>query len=115
MLDCKLDQLDTKNFEKLIQLLLREVFEVDTINFLRGPKGEYEATFRGKASYPSKAEPWKGEWIFQFRFYDDQHRGSDEAIQEVLTDIATELDKIVNKSRRECDNYIFITNIYVSS
>jgi hypothetical protein len=110
-----LNRLGDKEFERLCQSLLKEVIGSGTITFGEGPDGGREATFTGKAPYPSPNEAWDGEWIFQAKFHDVQRIGPDKARQQVLTDLKTELEKIVNKYKRECENYILITNVPLSS
>ncbi len=62
-----------------------------------GKDGAREATFHGKAPYPSKEERWDGSWIFQAKFHDVQQIGPVEARRQLLADIDDELSKITKK------------------
>lgn len=110
-----LNRLGDKDFETLIQTLLKHIIGAGTITFGDGPDGAREATFSGKAPYPSANETWEGHWIFQVKFHDLTRIGPDKARQSVLKDLRSELDKVVNKYHYPCDNYILITNVPLSS
>jgi hypothetical protein len=104
-----LNGLGATEFERLAQALLKVVIGAGTITFGPGPDGGREATFNGRAPYPSKSEQWSGSWIFQAKFHDIERIGVDKARRTVLDDLDKELDKIVNKYK--CDNYILLTNV----
>ncbi|MFC0435579.1 NACHT domain-containing NTPase [Kutzneria buriramensis] len=106
-----LDALGDNQFESLSQALLKEVIGNGTITFGAGPDGGREATFSGTAPYPSKTETWDGEWIFQAKFHDTNLLGVEKARKKVLADLEGELQKITQKYKRRCDNYILITNV----
>jgi hypothetical protein len=76
-----------------------------------GKDGAREATFQGKASYPSGDEQWDGNWIFQAKFHDVQQIGPQKAREDVLRDLDRELWTITKKYRHPCDNYILVTNV----
>ncbi|MFD6565166.1 NACHT domain-containing protein [Micromonospora profundi] len=106
-----LNALGSDEFERLAQALLKKVIGNGTITFGAGRDGGREATFSGNAPYPSSTNRWSGEWIFQAKFHDTELLGTDKARRQVLTDLDAELDKIVNKYKIPCDNYILITNV----
>jgi hypothetical protein len=110
-----LNRLGDRDFETLVQALLKNIIGSGTTTFGDGPDGGREATFTGKAPYPSVSEQWDGTWIFQAKFHDVGRIGPDKARQAVLKDLKSELDKIVNKYHRPCDNYILATNVPLSS
>jgi hypothetical protein len=110
-----LDRLGDQQFEHLVQALLKAVIGPGTITFGPGPDGGREATFSGKAAYPSSRKGWKGEWIFQAKFHNVRQIGPDKARQQLLIDLKKELEKIVIKYKRKCDNYILVTNVPLSS
>lgn len=110
-----LDRLGDKEFERLCQSLLKFVIGSGTITFGEGRDGGREATFSGKAPYPSETDSWEGDWIFQAKYHNVKLIGADEARKQVLSDLRSELDKIVNKYKYHCDNYILITNVPLSS
>ena len=110
-----LNRLGEKEFERLCQSLLKAVIGSGVTIFGEGPDGGREATFVGKAPYPSNTEAWDGKWIFQAKFHNTQLIGLDEARRQVLVDLKAELNKIANKYAYKCDNYILITNVPLSS
>ena len=110
-----INNIGEKEFERLIQALIKEIIGLGTITFGEGPDGGREATFLGKAGYPSKEEQWDGEWIFQAKFHDINRIGPENARKQILTDLEKELEKITDKYKRKCDNYILATNVPLSS
>ncbi len=110
----RLNSLGPMEFERLSQALLKEVIGSGTITFGQGRDGGREATYTGVAPYPSDRENWAGEWIFQAKFHDTDLIGTDKARREIVRDLDTELDKIVNVQQRACDNYVLITNVPLS-
>lgn len=110
-----LDRLGDKQFEHLIQALLKKIIGAGTITFGEGADGGREATYTGKAPYPSSADPWEGEWLFQAKFHNTRQIGPEKARKEVLNDLRTELEKVTLKQKRRCDNYILATNVPLSS
>jgi hypothetical protein len=110
-----LNRLGDFEFERLCQSLLKEIIGSGTITFGDGPDGGREATFSGAAPYPSRVDRWEGEWIFQVKFHDVGRIGAARARQEVLTDLRSELAKVVARYGTSCENYILITNVPLSS
>jgi len=110
-----LNRLGALEFERLCQSLLKAIIGSGVTIFGEGPDGAREATFSGKAPYPSKTEAWNGEWIFQAKFHNTQTTRLEDARQQVLSDLKAELHKITNKYEYKCDNYILITNVPLSS
>lgn len=110
-----LNNLGDEEFEHLVQALLKKIIGAGTITFGDGPDGGREATYEGKAPYPSAREQWEGKWIFQAKFHNVRQIGPDKARKELCKDLRTELQKITVKYKRECDNYILATNVSLSS
>ena len=110
-----LDRLGDQEFEHLVQALLKKIIGAGTTTFGDGPDGGREATYTGSAQYPSQTENWSGNWIFQAKFHNTRLIGPDKARKQVLSDLRSELDKIVNKYGRSCDNYILATNVPLTS
>ena len=110
-----LNKLGSETFEKLCQSLLIEIIGPGTIIFGAGKDGAREATYKGKAPYPSQSEQWDGYWIFQVKFHDTSLIGIDKARKQVIIDLENELNKITTKYQHPCDNYILITNVPLSS
>ena len=76
-----------------------------------GSDGAREATFHGKAAYPSENERWDGYWIFQAKYHDVHQIGPKEAQRCLLRDLRNELSLITEKYKHPCDNYILLTNV----
>ena len=110
-----LNRLGEKEFEHLSQALIKKIVGVGTITFGDGPDGGREATYSGKAPYPSQSEQWDGNWIFQAKFHDLNAIGHDSSRSRILSDLRSELEKITIKYKRDCKNYILITNVHLSS
>lgn len=115
MTDYDLNRLGEKEFEHLAQALIKNIIGVGTITFGDGPDGGREATYSGKAPYPSDSEQWDGQWIFQAKYHDLNAIGHDAARKQILLDLRSELEKISEKYERDCRNYILITNVHLSS
>ncbi|HYI98646.1 MAG TPA: hypothetical protein VEX36_03050 [Thermoleophilaceae bacterium] len=110
-----LNSLGPAEFERFAQSLIKAVIGDGTITFGAGPDGNREATFTGHAPYPSPAERWTGGWIFQAKYHDLDLLGPDKARKRLLADLDTELDAISQTRPSECDNYILITNVPLTS
>ena len=101
-----LDALGQEEFEHLCQSLVQQIIGPGTKVYGMGSDGAREATFDGKAPYPSEEEQWDGRWIFQAKFHDVQHIGPKVARRSLLVDLDDELSKITEKYRHPCDNFI---------
>lgn len=114
MVNYRLNALGDTDFEHMIQALLKQIIGSGTITFGAGRDGGREATFTGRAPYPSTAEQWDGRWIFQVKFHDTDLIGVAAARAKIMADLESELNKIVNHYHYEIDNYVFITNVPLS-
>jgi hypothetical protein len=74
-----LNALGSAEFERLCQSMLKAVIGSGTITFGEGRDGGREATFEGRAPYPSSRDEWSGKWIFQAKFHDVDQIGPDQA------------------------------------
>ncbi|GAB7520886.1 NACHT domain-containing protein [Rhodococcus sp. no. 34] len=110
----ELNRLGSSEFEGLVQALIKEVIGNGSITFGVGPDGGREATFSGKAPYPSDTENWDGTWIFQAKYHDTELLGTSKCRKELVSDLKSELNKVVNEQQREVDNYIIATNVPLS-
>jgi hypothetical protein len=106
-----LDALGHEEFERLCQTLVQQIIGPGAKVYGMGSDGSREATFQGKAPYPSKEEQWEGSWIFQAKFHDVQQIGPKEARRRLLVELDDELSKITEKYRHPCDNFILMTNV----
>jgi hypothetical protein len=106
-----LDALGHEEFERLCQSLIQQIVGPGAKIYGMGKDGSREATFQGKAPYPSKENQWDGSWIFQAKFHDVQQIGPKEARRRVLIELKDELFKVTEKYKHPCDNYILLTNV----
>jgi len=60
-----LNALGHEEFERLCQSLVQIIIGSGVKVYGMGRDGSREATFKGKAPYPSKEEQWDGGWIFR--------------------------------------------------
>jgi len=103
-----LDALGAQEFERLCQSLVQQIIGQGAKVYGRGSDGAREATFHGKAPYPSKEEQWGGSWIFQAKFHDVQQIGPKKAREAFAAELKDELSKITEKYKHPCDNFIVI-------
>ena len=106
-----LDALGHEEFERLCQSLVQQIIGSGAKVYGMGSDGAREATFQGKAPYPSKEENWDGNWIFQAKFHDIEQVGRNEASRSLLVELDDELSKIIKKYQHPCDNFILMTNV----
>ena len=106
-----LDALGAQEFERLCQSLVQQIIGQGAKVYGMGSDGAREATFHGKAPYPSKEEQWGGSWIFQAKFHDVQQIGPKKAREAFAAELKDELSKITEKYRHPCDNFILMTNV----
>lgn len=66
------DQLSEDAFEALVIDLCNDLLGIGVHSFTKGPDGGKDGFFTGTAqAYPSKAEPWKGDFIIQAKHTTD--------------------------------------------
>ena len=106
-----LDALGADEFERLCQSLVQQIIGPGAKVYGMGKDGSREATFQGKALYPSNEEQWDGNWIFQAKFHDAHQIGPTKARKHLVGDIDDELSKITEKYKYACDNFILMTNV----
>jgi hypothetical protein len=102
-----------EEFEELSQSLVQQIIGPGAKIYGIGRDGAREATFHGKASYPSEEEKWDGDWIFQAKFHDINKIGQKNAQNKIIAELDEELQKIKQLCYK-CDNYILITNVSLS-
>ena len=66
--DYNLSGLNDRDFEHLVQGLAKKVIAPGVRIFGDGKDGGREATFEGRMSYPSEADPWDGYLVIQAKF-----------------------------------------------
>lgn len=105
-----LERLGWFNFEQLVGCLLREVIGPGVSSFSGSADQGRDATYSGRAAFPSAESPLKGEWILQVKHRQWGTRGVAKVRSELSTTLNTELTKICKKYNHKCDFYVFITN-----
>lgn len=106
-----LNALEPLEFERICQSLVQQIIGPGSKIYGIGRNGAREATFAGKAPYPSLTEQWDGYWIFQAKYHDVTRMGPREARRQILADLDDELSRIVKTYKHPCDNYILLTNV----
>jgi hypothetical protein len=106
-----LDALGDEEFEHVCQSLVQQIIGPGAKVYGMGKDGAREATFEGKAPYPSKEQQWEGKWIFQAKFHNTSRIGPRDARRTIIAEIDDELTKITKKYRHPCDNFILMTNV----
>jgi len=111
-LDFKIGTIGWHNFETLVQTILKCIIG-SGVSTLGGTKDKgRDASFEGKANYPSEKTNWDGSWIFQVKYVDDAV-GLDNARNRVKYNIKNEFELIISRNNLERlpNNYILITNV----
>ena len=106
--------LGDEEFEHLCQSLTHQMIGPGAKIYGMGKDGAREATFSGKAPYPSEVEQWDGEWIIQTKFHDHQQIGHKESRRVLFAELDNELSKITEKYEHPCDNFILMTNVILT-
>ena len=108
--------LGSKKFETLTQMLCSKMIGPGLNMFGGGPDGGREATFEGRANYPSELTQWEGYWVIQAKFKDVHLSDDANDFKWLRTTIQRELDKYATRKQpvRKPDNLIFFTNIVLT-
>ena len=110
-----LERLGWFNFEQLVGCLLREVIGSGVSSFSGSADQGRDATYSGRAAFPSVESPLEGEWIFQVKHRQWGARGVSMVRSELSITLKTELTKICKKYKHKCNFYVFITNCPLTS
>lgn len=115
------ERLSADTFEALVKALLHQEFGLDgqLVIFGPGKDGAREATWAQSPDHPKYVRPRRlsskngrdRSWVFQVKYHDTSAARSRPAIDGLIQDINSELDKIVNKHKVPCDTYVLITNL----
>jgi len=111
----RFDTLGWYNFENLVQSLLKELIGNGVSSFGGTKDKGREATFHGKAPFPSKEECWEGNWVFQVKYSDtDKLRCGSHGNRFIRTTI-NDLESINERNFIQYDIYILITSFELTS
>lgn len=110
-----LNKLGSNNFEHLVQSLCKKILGEGVSIFGVGADGQREATYQGKAPYPSNQESWDGYWVIQAKFKDPNTKTADylwikTCFEEEMLGFQTKK----NAGKKIPDNYLFFTNIVLT-
>ncbi|MEO3947681.1 hypothetical protein [Gorillibacterium sp. CAU 1737] len=109
-----LNKLGHIEFERMCQSLIQQFIGNGTEVYGAGKDGAREATFKGKANFPSPEEQWDGLWIFQVKYHDISLIGVSKARSKIIEEVDSELKKVTEKYKHECDNFVLLTNVPLS-
>lgn len=112
-----LSNLDPYAFEKLIQSITKAIIGNGAISFGQGADGGREATFQGKAPYPSVTEKWDGYWVIQAKYKMVQRETDLKDFSWLKVQIEAELKKYKSRKTKvvKPDNFLFFTNIRLTA
>ena len=107
----ELAKLSPEKFQELVVELATAVLGQGVTGFPPGPDGGRDASFEGKAPYPSILEPWDGKWYFQSKFHAPSASQNEQ--KWLLKEIKKEIKEFTkaNSTRKWPDNWIIATNI----
>ncbi len=115
MMNYTLNNLGSKNFEHLVQALSKKIIGEGVSIYGAGPDGQREATFNGKAPYPSAEECWDGYWVIQAKFKEPDTKKVDFLwIRDNFVEEMEGFQKKQQEGKSIPDNYLFFTNIVLT-
>ena len=110
-----LDKLGSKNFEQLVQSLCKKIIGEGVSIFGAGADGQREATFQGKAPYPSNQDCWDGYWVVQAKFKEPNTKTADYPwLKNCFEDEMLNFQRKKDAGKKIPDNYLFFTNIVLT-
>jgi len=111
-----LESLHWDEFERLVKFYLKDVVGEGVWTFDGSKDKGRDAAYHGSAnSFPSRAAPWKGDWMFQAKHRTLRSSTLHQVEDKLIASLSVELNKIFKKYHFQCDNYVYITNLNVSN
>lgn len=110
-MDYRLELLDDKKFEELINIICQKILGTGIISFAEGKDGGRDGKFTGVAeNFPSKGKPWEGKFIIQSKHASSSIAScSDSDFENQI--IKIEIPKVIRlKDNNDIDNYLIFTN-----
>lgn len=106
----RLYEINSADFEKLVNLLCQRVLGIGTISFTKGRDGGRDGFFNGTANYfPSEKSPWSGKFIIQSKHTENPIAKCSDS--DFVTTINKEIKKIEKLAKQnEVDYYLLFTN-----
>jgi len=105
-----IERLGWFNFETLIGTLLKKVIGAGVSTFSGSSDQGRDATYLGKANFPSIADALSGHWIFQVKFRSVLEGNLGNIRSELKTTLVNEINGKIKKHDHCCDIYVYITN-----
>ncbi|GAB1533170.1 MULTISPECIES: NACHT domain-containing protein [Brevibacillus] len=113
--DYNFQGLNTREFEHMIQSLIKKTLGNGSITFGDGPDGGREATFEGEGRFHSDYEVWKGYWVIQAKF--KQRHNNEDIFKWLKVHFQSEMEKfkkMKQQGKKIPDNYLFFTNVVLT-
>jgi hypothetical protein len=103
------------NFERLVQTLLKAIIAPGVTSFGGSKDHGRDAGYTGSAMFPAAQENWFGDWVFQVKYIDLQDVAAAAARTKLKSTLRIEIESILQKRAIPVDNYIFITDVPLTS
>jgi len=110
------NRLNSYDFEKLCQALAKTFLGPACTTFGEGVDGGREASFTGRAPFPSQVESWDGYWVIQAKFRTITSAAQSSDHKWLKKQMEAELEKYLTRENKVTipDNLIFMTNIILT-
>ena len=110
-----LSRFSTGSFQCFAQSLALNEFGPGLQVYGSGPDGGRDATFTGRANYPSSTSPWDGYTVIQAKFKEKLNADSRDA-DWLVAQIKGEQEKWLKaKNQKRPDYYLVVSNVDLSS
>lgn len=110
-----LNNLDTHSFETMVQSLCYKILGHGVQIYGNGPDGQREATFTGKANFPSEIDRWEGYFVVQAKFKNEAGKEDDWTwLQKNFKSEMQGFAKKKKEGKQIPDNYLFFTNVILT-
>jgi hypothetical protein len=102
------------NFELLVQTLLKVLIGPGVTAFGGSKDRGRDAAYSGPATFPSPANNWIGQWIFQVKYVDVEEQGVGAARSSLTATLRKELPTVLSR-HSVVNNYILLTDVPLTS
>ncbi|AMO20459.1 hypothetical protein C3B47_10650 [Flavobacterium columnare] len=110
-MDYRLESLDDKKFEDLVNTICQKILGMGVIEFSEGKDGGRDGKFTGTArNFPSDtSDCWKGKFILQAKFTSNPIAScSDKEFEKIIKKEIPSIKKLIQNG--DIDNYLIFTN-----
>src|SRR4051812_678613 len=108
-------QMGSERFESMLKALIEQKYGIigQLVQFGPGKDGAREATWAQPATHPLYDPPPEAggadrQWVFQVKYHDTVRVISKEPVSVLISDLNSELEKLLNKYKTVCHTYILI-------